>query len=45
MMKDMKTVEAYELAYNALKLVADSGGDTRYLQILINKLPKYKYNM
>lgn len=45
MMRDMKTVEAYELVYNALKLVADSGGDTRYLQILINKLPKYKYNM
>lgn len=44
-MKDMKTVEGYTLVYNALKLVLDSGGDTRYLQILINKLPKYKYNI
>lgn len=45
MMSDMKTVEAYELVYNTLKLVVDNGGDTRYIQILINKLPKYKYNM
>ena len=45
LMRDMRTVEAYTLVYNALKLVLDSGGDTRYLQILINKLPKYKYNM
>lgn len=43
--RDMKTVEAYTLCYNTLKLVLENGGDTRYLQILINKLPKYKYNM
>lgn len=45
LMRDMKTVEAYELAYRTLKLVLDSGGDTRYIQILISKLPNYKYNM
>ena len=44
-MNDAKTVEAYSIAYQTLKLVLDSGGDTRYLQVLISKLPKYKYNM
>ena len=43
--RDMKTVEAYTLAYQVLKLIVDNGGDTRYLQILLTKLPKYKYNM
>ena len=45
LMKDMRMSEAYTLVYNTLKCVVDSGGDTRYIQILINKLPKYKYNM
>ena len=45
LMRDMRTVEAYTLVYQALKLILDNGGDTRYLQILITKLPKYKYNM
>lgn len=43
LMRDMRTVEGYTLVYNTLKLVLDNGGDTRYLQILINKLPRYKY--
>ena len=45
LMKDMRMAEAYTLVYNTLKCVVDSGGDTRYIQILIKKLPKYKYNM
>lgn len=45
LMKDMREAEAYLLVHRTLKLVLNSGGDTRYIQILINKLPKYKYNM
>lgn len=45
LMRDMRTVEAYTLVYQTLKLILDNGGDTRYLQVLITKLPKYKYNM
>jgi len=45
LIRDMRTVEAYTLVYNTLKNVVDTGGDTRYIQVLINKLPRYKYNM
>ena len=45
LMKDLRKVEAYELVINTLTLVFNSGGDTRYLTILVNKLPRYKYNM
>lgn len=44
LLRDMKQAEAYSIAYHALQLVLDTG-DTRYIQILITKLPKYKYNM
>ena len=45
LMRDMRQAEAYTLVYNTLGLVLNGGGDTRYIQILINKLPRYKYNM
>ena len=45
LMRDMRTSEAYTLVYDTLMLVLNNNGDTRYIQILINKLPKYKYNM
>lgn len=45
LMRDMKQAEAYNLVYHTLELVLNSGGDTRYIQILITKLPRYKYNM
>lgn len=45
LMKDMKTAEAYKLVYDTLQMVLNSNGDTRYIQILIDKLPRYKYNM
>ena len=45
LMRDMRQAEAYTLVYNTLGLVMNGGGDTRYIQILINKLPRYKYNM
>lgn len=44
-MEDMKKVEAYEMCINTLTLVFNTNGDTRYLTILINNLPRYKYNM
>lgn len=43
--EDMKSVEAYTLVYDTLMLVLGYGGDTRYLQILISQLPRYRYNM
>ena len=45
LMRDMRQAEAYTLVYNTLNLVLNNNGDTRYIQILINKLPRYKYNM
>lgn len=42
---DMKAVEAYTLVYDTLMLVLGYGGDTRYLQILLTQLPRYRYNM
>lgn len=45
LMRDMRQAEAYTLVYDTLGLVLNGGGDTRYIQILINKLPRYKYNM
>ena len=42
---DMKSVEAYNLIIETLMMVVAYGGDTRYVQALISKLPKYKYNM
>ena len=43
--EDMKAVEAYTLVYDTLMLVLGYGGDTRYLQILLTQLPRYRYNM
>ena len=43
--ESMRSVEAYTLVYNTLKLVLDFQGDTRYLQILLTQLPRYRYNM
>ena len=45
LMRDLRTAEAYTIVYDTLKTVLDYNGDTRYIQILINKLPRYKYNM
>ena len=45
LMDDMRKVEAYTLIYNTMVTILNNNGDTRYLQILINKLPRYKYNM
>lgn len=42
---DMKTVEAYTMIISCLMQVIAYGGDSRYIQTLISKLPKYKYNM
>lgn len=44
LMRDKRTSEAYNLVYSALSKIAATG-DTRYLQILLNQLPRYKYNM
>lgn len=44
LMRDKRTSEAYTLIYNTLLKIMNTG-DTRYLQILLNQLPRYKYNM
>lgn len=45
LMDDMKMLEGYQLVYSVLRMIADNAYDTRYLQILLTQLPKYKYNM
>lgn len=45
LIKDKRTSEAYNLVYSTLLKILNTGGDTRYLQILLNQLPRYKYNM
>lgn len=45
MINDKRTVEAYTLIREVIMQVIASGGDTRYVQVLISKLPRYKYNM
>lgn len=43
--RDKKTSEGYNLVYSTLSKILLSEGDTRYLMILINQLPRYKYNI
>ena len=45
LIEDLRSVEAYTLVYETLMLVLSYGGDTRYLQILLTQLPRYRYNM
>lgn len=45
LMDDMRTLEAYQLVMSVLVMIAQNNYDTRYLQVLLTQLPKYKYNM
>ena len=42
---DQKRVDAYMLIRETLSSIAATGGDTGFLLNLVNKLPKYKYNI
>ena len=41
--RDMKVAEVYNLIRDTLMMIINNCGDTRYLNILMNRLPKYRY--
>lgn len=43
--RDQKTYDAYVLIRQTLDSIMISNGDTGFLYVLINKLPRYKYNI
>ena len=45
LMRDNKSVEAYNQIKQVMGMIINSCGDTRFLYILIQVLPKYKYNI
>lgn len=43
--RDRQSKEAYELIVDSLSKIIYTGGDTGFLWILANRLPRYKYNI
>ena len=45
LLRDKKTLEAYNIIRENLCAIISTNGDTGFLYVLANKLPKYKYNI
>lgn len=45
LIRDMRTAEAYTLIYTTLGQILNNNGDIRYLKVLMNHLPRYRYNL